>query len=547
MDTGKQEGEAEIYPILSLPEQTNMNRRGFLGVGIATSTALGLLAGCSDEKEITAPIVNPTSQAKPTDSPSCNFKSASYSGVKNIVFNLNDKIAATWPSDLGKKMLTLWEIPSGKLLHRLKHDGRINKINRIENAAIAFSPSGDKVYCSFGKNYFFNWDTKTGQELPPIQLENKEDNIDLLHTSPDGKSLIIGTNSTHDLGGSQLYIMDTVSGQINTLGERSKHNKIIVICFSHDASRLIVRSQYGVILILQMPNGKLIKSLQTEYWKAPIASHPFKDIIAEGDSDAIKLWDIKKGKLLQIIKTGKEIVSQLYFTPDGTLISSGDTIKFWNLETLAITKAIKPRISFGIDGFMSNNGQYLLTVESGVRLWDLSNDSFLTCLDDKETKIRNRGGNDTYCSCNKVCSCVPVCQAHEVLNPNPIIAYMAEQLLCYMGRNQFPYMQWAANESGTSVRKRIDKIIAEIKKGRKADFTIWPELSQLKPLLEHKNEIVCIMAAQIIHIKASTQKISIEELEKSKISRLLSLAKRRHQLIKHEFDSQKRGCSSSNY
>ena len=108
------------------------------------------------------------------------------------------------------------------------------------------------------------------------------------------------------------------------------------------------------------------------------------------------------------------------------------------------------------------------------------------------------GGGGSYCSCNKVCTCVPVCQAHHLLHNDLIVRSIAEQLLLLMGTREFEYMDWAASQLGNPLRKRIRHIMCLISNGHTANPDSWPCVAQLQVYLQHEDEVIAFMAAQML-------------------------------------------------
>ena len=201
-----------------------------------------------------------------------------------------------------------------------------------------------------------------------------------------------------------------------------------------------------------------------------ISFSPDGKLLASGSYDmTIKLWNVVSGELLKTLKGHTDGVISISFSPDGNLLASGSddkTIKLWNVVSGELLKTLKGHtgwvksISFSPDGNLLASGSY----DKTIKLWDAVSfkGALTTCLFDpaatekKEEAItyqskdaygtirtytlpcgspvppgaictcncvpgtysvpdfshtspspgRGRGG--TICTCDQVCTCVPV-------------------------------------------------------------------------------------------------------------------------------------------
>ena len=119
------------------------------------------------------------------------------------------------------------------------------------------------------------------------------------------------------------------------------------------------------------------------------------------------------------------------------------------------------------------------------------------------SRSRSRSGGGSYCSCNKVCTCVPVyyCQAHRLLDRDPLVRGLAEQLLLLLGRENFSYMRWAASEVRGTLRQAIGSMMRSIAAGRVAEPQRWPGDAILAGYLDHRDQVTSLMAAQLIVLR----------------------------------------------
>lgn len=125
----------------------------------------------------------------------------------------------------------------------------------------------------------------------------------------------------------------------------------------------------------------------------------------------------------------------------------------------------------------------------------------------------SRGGNagsmggGTFCTCNKICTCIPVCQAHRLLHPDLVVRQLAEQLLLLMGRAEFRYMAWAARRATGLLRSRVLEIVTRIRAGAGFDPRQSPSLADCVARLDDPDEVVAIMAAQMIDHRWGTARM----------------------------------------
>lgn len=103
----------------------------------------------------------------------------------------------------------------------------------------------------------------------------------------------------------------------------------------------------------------------------------------------------------------------------------------------------------------------------------------------------------TYCSCDKVCVCVPVmrCQAHELLHPDAAIRCMAEERLLIAGHRAADYLAWAASTATVPLREAIHHLMQNIDRGRPPDSVRWPDTRTCLANLDGPR-VIPLLAAQ---------------------------------------------------
>ncbi len=111
------------------------------------------------------------------------------------------------------------------------------------------------------------------------------------------------------------------------------------------------------------------------------------------------------------------------------------------------------------------------------------------------------GGGGVICTCNKVCTCIPVCQAHHLLHPDPAIRQLAEIVVLAMGTRELPYLRWAADEAPAPLSTRIEELMEEVRGGRRVGPGDLGD-ADCEPYLTSDDPVIAMMAAQVLSLRA---------------------------------------------
>ncbi len=214
-----------------------------------------------------------------------------------------------------------------------------------------------------------------------------------------------------------------------------------------------------------MATGNMLKSLNGHTDSVnSVDFSPDNSLLASGSSDkTIKVWDIATGNLLKSLSGHSDRINSVVFSPDGKLLASGSsnkTFKLWDFQSGKLVYSSNPlegsvgSLSFSPDAKFLASGSF-----ERVRLWKVPSGESIACLFDKETleegkeirefATKNRRGELTihtvpcdasipfgatclcncisgsyretkkdsdggsgkgfsYCSCDKICTCVPI-------------------------------------------------------------------------------------------------------------------------------------------
>lgn len=599
---------AEIVPLLEIPQDTDMDRRGFLGMGavfgagIAASGAIATLpepAEAADKKKKKNASKKKAKKKKPGP------LAAHIGAVRSIDLTADGKFIATGGDD---KLVKIWSMPDGKRLHTLKgHRQRVTDV--------AVSPSGAIVVSAANERVTRIW------KIPPQDAKTKPTSVQKylrsfsvavaadesyalagltsgqikLLTLPDGKVRRTLTGHRDTVRGLQfssdgdiLMSWSKTSVRLWSMPEGrplraltvDKRHPIRAAEITRDASHLTVATLKGNATIPALSG--LMPLLDTIPFNAPtevqdqrlpvvpaggrfntvltLASGVESDWFAAGtESKTARLWPVESAAKKKILKKHTGSVTALAPTPDGKHLLSGSrdtSVILWTVPDGKFDASLKGHPSSVKDIAVTPDSRYAAVSSGGsVVIWDLAKRKIHTHLFDPESTRKGteaqsynvfdkstgqwitytlpcgspippgaictcncvpgrhyvatpkRRGRPTYrrgrtyCSCNKVCVCIPVCQAHHVLDPRPAVRTIAEEILCVMGAAEFEYMEWAAASAPQPVAARIQAIMHQIEDGRAPNRAAWPDVRTCATLMQDGDPVVALMAAQLLDLR----------------------------------------------
>jgi len=240
----------------------------------------------------------------------------------------------------------------------------------------------------------------------PISVENVDQVVELARYGkpipgkvfyfPDGKTLAVFTSS-----GMYFYDVESLS---ETRLIKFK-GSVETVSFSSDWTIMVLRYPGGIVEIRQVADEKLLLTLETQekpqeedtgnlpYQISDQVLSPDGKILAvsrfvsqDGKpiTNSVKLWRIPDGTLLNTLDGGTNAINVVTFSPDGTILATGDTktVRLWQvsdgtlLRTLELGRPVD-FITFSLDGKTLISGYGF---DKLVNLWSVNDGKFLRAL-----------------------------------------------------------------------------------------------------------------------------------------------------------------------
>jgi uncharacterized protein with WD repeat len=238
--------------------------------------------------------------------------------VNNVIFSPNGKILASAGVD---KKIKLWNWKS-------QSDSLIHTFTDFRNSLydISFHPNGQILASADEASNVRLWGLDNYQQ---IELPNKIKGYSATFT-PDGKTIITTIDE-------KIILWNVDDGK--KIGELIGHEKGI-----------------SVYKVNVSPNGKLLAS-------------------ASGDK-SVKIWDIKKQKLITTFLGHKDEVRDVTFSHDGKLLASAaadKTVKVWDVQKQSEITTFKRHSAPILSVSFSDDDKYLASAgqDKKIIVWDL--------------------------------------------------------------------------------------------------------------------------------------------------------------------------------
>ena len=341
--------------------------------------------------------------------------------AKSISFRSGEDVIASGSfSDRG---IELWELSSGNLLRRL----RAHRFDHVK--AVSFSPDGRLLASGLYNHTIHLWGIPSCNLLK--KLSGHKDSVDVLSFSPNGKLLASGSKG-------DVKLWKFPQGVLYKALRVPSRSDVTTISFSPDG-KLLAAGLSGSVKIWKIPNSKLFWTLRLPKMLDVTAVSFSPDgkflAVASGDKTML-IWNIKAKKVVKTFR-GKlryDNFIAVSFSPDGKLLASGSenrTIQIWEMPSGKLLTCLFDPATLLKGRKMNryrtiNKYGYVITrtmpcgspiPQGAVCTCNCVPGTWVNA--NSAPRIRRKGGSYnpgtrrkgrsySQCSCNKICTCVPV-------------------------------------------------------------------------------------------------------------------------------------------
>ena len=286
---------------------------------------------------------------------------------------------------------TQWKLPEGAKA----------RLSKGEISGISFSPDGAQIAVGSATGIWL-YDARTGAELALFTDYMSE--TGLVAFSPDGKTLVNGMYDT-------ILIWDVATGKLLKSIKRQRA-RIESLRILEDSKTLLCENYDGSVRLWDITTGlekKNFNSKASDGFGGVLRSAFGYEVTAAGlylnkindngiyavgyKNGKIRLKDATTGKLQKTLQGPKDRVSQLVFSPDGTLFVANYAdapISLWDVTTGRSLKTLTQNAKmWGILRFSKDGKTLACQSQSGkIELWDVATKTLRTTLgEDSRTPI----------------------------------------------------------------------------------------------------------------------------------------------------------------
>lgn len=262
--------------------------------------------------------------------------------VTALAYSPDGRLLATASTD---ETIRLWDGDGGELLATMDAAGMGSGGWCACFWSLAFGPDGETLAAGSTDAVVRLWSVETGELLG--QSGAPTDLVHSLAFSADGRRLAAGD------GDGLLWAWD-LAAPLSAGPLLSLDNPPTVLSLSFDPSRdegeyvVAAGSGFGAIRVWDLEAGALLREMQASGNSVRAVYSPDGALLAAGSGGyepdyAVRLWDVARGEVRQVLSGHEHDVNALAFSPDDRLLASGDAeggTRLWDVASGDLLQAL---------------------------------------------------------------------------------------------------------------------------------------------------------------------------------------------------------------
>jgi WD40 repeat protein len=284
-------------------------------------------------------------------------------------------------------LLKVWDLETGAQLHDLQ---------RFENAitALAVTPNGEHVVVGAGGGSLKLWDLESGTES--VDLPDHIATVRAVAVSPDSERVVSASDSRfapEEKADSRLIVSELSSGRdVRRLSGYSPEATTVAV--TADGQRVLTETDDHVLEVWDPERRRCVHALHghTSYIRS-VALTPDASLAIsaggqawfearDGDDEpleekcALRVWDLRSGEALAVLRGHTDVVRSVAVTSDGSLAVSGSddgSVRLWDLGTFEEREVLSGHADSVQAVAVTPDGRRAVSAsrDHTLRVWDL--------------------------------------------------------------------------------------------------------------------------------------------------------------------------------